>query len=412
MNTLVTNIGRLIVRAAAKNLEIYDDAALLIEDGKIVAAGFRSEVERLAHSADIFDARKRLVTPGLIDAHAHLVFAGNRANEFQMRSEGATYEEIAASGGGILSTVKATRAATEDDLVALGKKRIDWMVRNGTTRIEAKTGYGLDIESELKCLRAIARIEKETGVSISKTLLALHAVPPEFAGNKNGYVQYALNEILPAAMALEDSARPQWVDIFFENDYFDHEDARRLATAAMQYGLGLKMHVDQLSDGNGAALAAELGAVSADHLENSNVLGIEALAKSGTVPILLPASVFCLGKSKYPDARRMLDAGLPTVLASDFNPGSSPTPSLPFAMSLGCTQMKMTPMEALAGCTVHAAKSLGLTAKVGSLEPGKSADLVIWDCDDEREIPYWVGAPVVHQTWIGGVAWQLEKLDT
>ncbi len=404
MKTLVTNIGRLVVRASAKNHEAYNGAALLIEDGKVVASGTRSDVEALAKDAEIVDAGQRLVTPGLIDAHTHLVFGGNRANEFETRSQGATYEEIAASGGGILSTVAATRTASEDDLVALGKKLIDWMFKCGTTRIEAKTGYGLDIESELKCLRAIARIEKETGVSISKTLLALHAVPPEFAGNKNGYVQYALNEILPAAMALEDSARPQWVDVFVEKNYFDPEDARVLARAAKQFGLGLRMHVDQLSDGNGAFLASELGAISADHLEHTNETGIQALAKSGTVPILLPASVFCLGKSKYPDARRMLDVGLPVALATDFNPGSSPTPSLPFAMFLACAQMMMTPMEALAGCTVHAARSLGTSSEVGSLEMGMKADFVIWDCEDEREIPFWVGAPVVHQTWIGGMA--------
>ncbi len=375
----LTNCGEVLTNAG----EALHGASVLFSSGRVVdvttgapPAGF-----------ELVDVGGRAVTPGLVDAHTHAVFAGSRANEFEMRAKGATYQEIAAAGGGIISTVRAVRELDGDQLFEVSKKHAEWMLNCGTTTAEIKSGYGLATLHELKMLDVVRRLGEETALDTVGTFLGAHAVPPEFVGNKKGYLDLVVDEMLPLVVStgVADS-----VDIFVEEGYFDADDARRLAGTL---ALPLRMHVDQFSSG-GAQLAAELGAATADHLEQTGPEGIEALADARVVPVLLPASVFCLGLKKYPDARRMLDFGMPVVLATDFNPGSSPTPSLPFVMSLACIQMGMTPMEALCGCTVNAAKALG-RGDIGVLAPGAKADAVVWDTDDLREIPYLAAAPLV-----------------
>lgn len=345
------------------------------------------------------DLGGRLVLPGFVDAHTHLVFGGSRAHEFERRCGGATYEEIAAAGGGIRSTVAHTRACDSDALFNSGRRNAEWMLAGGTTTAEAKSGYGLSESDEIAILKAIRRVGEETPLRTVGTFLGLHAVPPEFHGDKAGYVAHVCDDLVPL-IASKGLAR--YVDAFVEEGYFTPEDARRLASAARSHGLGLRLHVDQLTNSGGAALAAELGAVTADHMEQTDATGIAAMAAAGVMPVLLPASVFALGKKKYPDARAMIAAGLPVVLATDFNPGSSPTPSMPFVMSLGCIQMAMTAAEAIVASTINPAYSLGLGSELGSLEAGKRADFVVFDLEDPKELPYWIAAPIVHAVYVGG----------
>lgn len=402
MTTVITGASQIVTMAgptkrrgpAMNDIGIINKGALAFRDGRILAVGSYTEVMRAAGpKAKKIKLNGHLVTPGLIDAHTHPVFGGNRANEFAMRAAGRTYQEIVAGGGGIRSTVKATRKVSGGELNDTTWLNLFYMCRCGTTVAEAKSGYGLDLETELKILEIIVNYSP----LLIPTFLGLHAVPPEFEGNKSGYVDYVINEMLPAV-----ASKVRYVDAFIEQNYFSHEDATRLVREAKRYGLKARLHVDQLTDGGGAALAAELGCLTADHLEQTGEAGIKALAASETWPVLLPASVFGLGLSRYPDARAMIDAGLPVVLATDFNPGSSPTTSLPFVMSLACTQMKLTPAEALTACTIHAAGSLEIDSHCGSLEPGKRANFVIYQAEDYREIPYWMGMETVLETWIDG----------
>lgn len=402
MRLLVENIGALStpVLTGSKAYEwtsSHGDFALAANEGIIEYVGTR---DGISGSFDhVVDAGKRLVTPGLIDAHTHPAFGGNRCGEFEMRSQGATYEEVAEAGGGIRSSMRSTRILGESELLGQLRKHAGWFLANGTTTVEAKTGYGLDFGSEMASLNAIAALSAEGPLRIHPTLLALHSVPPDFEGRKAEYVELVVQELLPTAAH---SGLVEWTDIFVEKGYFEAADAELLAASARECGVGLRAHVDQLHDSGGAALAAELGFDTADHLENSSFDGIRVLAKSGAIPILLPASVYALGKSRYPDARFMLELGMPVVLATDFNPGSSPTPSLPFVMNLACVEMKMSPKECWLAVTAHAALSLKAQHSVGRLERGLSADFVIWDADDDREIPYWIGAPLVNRVFIGG----------
>ena len=377
----LTNCGQILTMSGRR---IVENGTILISDGKIVT------VEQGGPPPDVepIDMMGLVITPGLIDSHTHTVFAGSRAHEYEMRCTGATYERIAAEGGGILSTVKAVRETDEEILKAEGLNWIGIMLAHGTTTLEVKSGYGLDLESELKMLRAIKSLDSESPATVKATFLGAHSVPPEFKGRKDDYLNHVLTDMIPEVSQLNLATS---ADMFVEQNYFDAEDATRLARTAREFGLDLRLHVDQLTDGEGAELAARLGAKTADHLEQTGSKGIKAMANAGTIPVLLPGSVFGLGLNKYPDARAMLDAGLPVVLATDFNPGSSPTPSLQMAMSLACVHMGMTPYEAFEACTCNAAQALGMESKIGKIEPGYQADLAVWGATDYREVPYFFG---------------------
>jgi imidazolonepropionase len=381
-------------------LGIIENAALLIEDGVIVSAGSYSELKnKIPPHAKVIDAQRRCVTPGFIDAHTHLVFAGNRAAEFEQRIAGATYQQIAAAGGGILRTVALTRAATEDELLNSARHHRDWMLRSGTTTIEAKSGYGLDHATELKMLRVLRRLDEEGPVHIVPTLLAAHTVPPEFAAHREDYVRWVTAELIPE-VASANLAR--FCDAFCDDHAFTVDETRAVLTAARNHGLGLRIHAEQFRPGTGAALAVELGAVTADHLETVTEETLCQLRDAGVQPVLLPGSVFALARTNYPPARTMIEMGLGIVLATDFNPGSSPVPSMPFMLSLACLQMKLSPAEALAAATFNAACSLGLGETIGSLEAGKQADFLIHEFSDYRELAYFIAAPNRPRVFIAG----------
>ncbi len=409
MPTVIVNIGQLVtlagparprVSAELRDLGIVESAALLIEGSKIAAVGTDAEIRRSAvPGAEVIDAEGRSVTPGFVDAHTHLVFAGNRAAEFEQRIAGATYQQIAAAGGGILRTVALTRAASEDDLLAAARRHRDWMMRTGTTTMEAKSGYGLDRETELKMLRVIQRLNDDGPTQVVPTLLAAHTVPPEFKDRRAEYVRFIAEELIPEVAA---AGLARYCDAFCDDHAFTVEETRTVLMAAKRYGLGLRVHAEQFRAGTGAALAAELGAATADHLETVTEETLLALREAQVQPILLPGSVFALSRTNYPPARKMIDQGLAIVLATDFNPGSSPVPSMPFILSLACLEMRLSPAEALSAATINAAWSLGLGDRVGSLEPGKQADFLIHEFTDYRELAYFVAAPNRPRVFIAG----------
>jgi len=378
-------------------LGIIRGGGLLIRDGKIDIVGPSDEIEKKAGDAEIIDLGGRLVLPGFVDAHTHLVFGGNRLDDFERRARGETYEQIAKAGGGIWSTVEKTRAASEADLFAYAKKHAEWLLRCGTTTVEAKSGYGLTLEDELKILRVMRRLNKETHLEVVSTFLGAHAVPHEVSPEE--YVNLVIDEMLPR-VAKEKLA--EFCDVFCERGYFDIEQSRKIFTAAKKLGLKLRGHVEQLTNSGGAKLMAELEATTADHLEKTDEQGIAALKSANVQPVLLPGSVYALGSISYPRAREMINAGLAVVLATDFNPGSSPTPSVPMILSLACTQMKMSPAEAIAASTINAAYSLNRGDKIGSLEPGKLANFSIFDYEDYRELAYWFGFSRAHSVYVKG----------
>jgi imidazolonepropionase len=381
-------------------LSIIPDGALLVRDGTIAAVGTSGEIARqIPGDAEVVDASNSVVLPGFVDAHAHPVFAGDRVDEFEMRAQGATYEEIAASGGGIRSTVRKTRAASEEELLAQAKKPAAWFLKGGTTTVEAKSGYGLTMDDELKMLRVIRRLNTETPLEFVPTFLGAHAIPDEFEKAPEQYVALVIHKMLPR-VAEEQLAES--CDVFCERGYFDITESERILRAAQEYGLRLRMHVDQLTNSGGAFLAARLRAATADHLEQVNAAEIAALAEAGVQPVLLPGSVYSLGKTRYPPAREMIEAGLAVVLATDFNPGSSPTPSMPMVLSLAATQMKMTPAEGLTAATINAAYSLNRGDRIGSLEIGKLANFALYDCEDYREIAYYFGVSQTHSVYVRG----------
>ena len=356
---------------------------------RIEAAGRRKQIEDLIDGdCEVIDAGHRVVMPGFVDAHTHPVFAGNRANEFEQRTAGATYRELAARGGGIRSTVRATRNASISELVKIGKHYGEWFLRGGTTTVEAKSGYGLTIEDELKILRAIKRLDEETPLNYVPTFLGAHDIPFEYKSRRHMYVNLVINEMLPR---VAEEKLAEYCDVFCETDVFTTEETWQILSAARCHGLGLRLHADQLSLSGGAKLAAELNAATADHLEHTDTEGIQALKAAKVQPVLLPGAVYALGSNRYPPARQMIDAGLAVVLATDFNPGSSPTPSMTAILSIAYTQMKMTPAEAVTASTINAAYSLGRGDEIGSLEKGKRADFVIHDVSDYREFAYWFG---------------------
>jgi imidazolonepropionase len=399
---LVTLAGPRRPRAGAemRELSIVEDGAMLVRGESIERVGTRAEVEPfIGADCRVVDAGGRVVLPGFVDAHAHPVFAGNRADEFERRAEGMTYQEIAAAGGGILSTVRRTRAASEDELLSAALARERWFLRTGTTTVEAKSGYGLTVEDELKMLRVVRRLNAEGNLAYVPTFLGAHEVPEEFRARREEYVDLVVEEMLPRVAA---ERLAEFCDVFCEARVFTVEESRRVLAAARARGLGLRVHADQLSPSGGALLAAELRAKTADHLEHTDARGVAALRSAGVQPVLLPGSSYALGSARYPAARAMIEAGLPVVLATDFNPGSSPTPSMTMILSLASTHMKMTPAEALAAATVNAAHSLGRGDLAGSLEEGKRADFVIHDCEDYRELAYFFGVEHARAVFVGG----------
>jgi imidazolonepropionase len=385
------------VGSELSELAVVHDGGMLVHDGVIVAIGSSAEIEKNAGDSDIIDAGGRVVLPGFIDAHAHPVFAGNRLDDFERRSRGETYEQIAAAGGGIRSTVEKTRAASETELLNQAKTHANWFLKCGTTTVEAKSGYGLTLEDEVKMLRVIRRLNKETQIEFIPTFLGAHAVPRECRVDE--YVDLVINEMLPRVVS---EKLAEFCDVFCDRGYFDIEQSRKILTAAKELGLKLRIHADQLTNSGGAKLAAELEATTADHLEKTDEQGIAAMKSAGVQPVLLPGSVYALGSTSYPRAREMIEAGLAVVIATDFNPGSSPSPSMPMMLSLACTQMKMLPAEAITASTINAAYSLNRGDKIGSLEQGKLGNFSIFDCEDYREIAYWFGFPETHSVYVRG----------
>jgi imidazolonepropionase len=386
-----------------RELSIAAYGAMLVVGERIAKVGSRGEIESLIETSggdcEIIDVGGRVVMPGFVDAHTHPVFAGTRTCEFEERAGGTTYGEIAARGGGIQATVRATRAATLDELVRVGRRYADWFLRTGTTTVEAKSGYGLTLEDELKILRAIKRLDEETPLHYVPTFLGAHDIPPEYKSRREQYVSLLIDEMLPRVTR---EKLAEFCDVFCEDRVFTTDESWRILSAARCHGLGLRIHADQLSLSGGAKLAAELGTVTADHLEHTDAEGIAALKATGVQPVLLPGSVYALGSSRYPAAREMIDAGLPVVLATDFNPGSSPTPSMTMILSLASTHMKMTPAEGIAAATINAAYSLNRGEQIGSLEADKIADFVIHDCDDYRESAYFFGIEHAWKVFAGG----------
>ncbi len=372
-----------------RELSIVADGAMLVVGERIAKVGSREAIKPLIGAdCKIIDAGGRVVMPGFVDAHTHPVFAGTRTGEFEERARGSTYQEIAVCGGGIQSTVRATREATLEELVRAGKRYADWFLRTGTTTVEAKSGYGLTLEDELKILGAIQRLNSETKLRYVPTFLGAHDIPPEYKSRREQYVSLIVDEMLPRVTR---EKLAEYCDVFCEDKVFTNGEAWKLLSAARCHGLGLRVHADQLSLSGGAKLAAELGTVTADHLEHTDSEGIAALRLAGVQPVLLPGSVYALGSSRYPAAREMIDAGLAVVLATDFNPGSSPTPSMPMILSLASTHMRMTPAESITASTINAAYTLNRGDQIGSLEPGKIADFVIHDCGDYRDLAYFFG---------------------
>jgi imidazolonepropionase len=376
-----------------------DDGAIAVAGDRIAWIGKRRDLPTFEGAA-VHDAEGCLITPGLIDCHTHLVFAGDRSGEFELRLCGASYEEIARQGGGIRASVASTRAATEAELHAVSLRRLRRLVAGGVTTVEIKSGYGLDLDTEMKMLRVARRLGAELPVTVTTSFLGAHAVPPEFAGRQRDYVDLVAGPMLEriAGEGLADA-----VDVFAERIAFTPQETARIFTAARERGLPVKLHADQLSDQGGAALAARFGALSADHLEHANAAGIAAMAASGTVAVLLPAAFYFLRETRLPPIDLLRRHGVPIALASDCNPGSSPLLSPLLVLNMACTLFRMTPEEALAGVTRNAARALGLQDR-GVLAPGLLADLALWEVDRPAELAYWIGAEPLRRVVKAGIA--------
>lgn len=384
----------------AAGLGIVEKGAVIARDGLIIYAGAEADMPAAAgQGAEVVDCQGRWITPGLIDCHTHLVYAGNRANEFEMRLAGATYEEVARAGGGIVSSVKSLRAANEDELVAETLPRLDALLAEGVTTVEVKSGYGLDADNEKKSLRAARRLADERPITVRATCLAAHALPPEAKGDKDAFIDLVAGTILPqvAAEKLADA-----VDGFCEGIAFSPEQMARVFDKAKALGLPVKLHADQLSNLHGAALAARYGALSADHLEYTDEEGAAAMAKAGTVATILPGAYYFIRETKKPPVELFRRDGVKMAVATDSNPGTSPLTSLLLTMNMAATLFGMTVDECLAGVTREAARALGLLGQTGTLEAGKSADLAIWDIERPAELVYRMGFNPLHaRIWRG-----------
>jgi imidazolonepropionase len=385
---LLTDARIATMRAGAADYGVIEDGAIAISNGKIAWIGPKSGLpDNAAASNRSLDGR--WVTPALIDCHTHLIFAGDRSGEFEERLRGASYEDITRAGGGIMSTVRATRDASADALYAAALPRVQALAAEGVGTIEIKSGYGLNIESELKMLSVARQLGEATDVTIRTTLLAAHTVPPEYRDNADGYIDLICNELLPEVVAgnLADA-----MDAYCESIAFSQEQVARLFERAAALNLPVKLHADQLSDGGGAALAARFDALSADHLEYTSAAGVNAMAEAGAVAVLLPGAFLTLGETQLPPINTLREKNVPIAIASDCNPGTSPICSLRSAMMLATRLFRLTPEECLAGSTRVAARALGLDDR-GTLEAGKRADIAIWNISHPRELAYWIGTP-------------------
>ncbi len=383
------------VASSMRSLAIISGGSIAAFDGRIVVIGKTHEVRgrvRLTPNAEVIDAKGKVVLPGFVDSHTHLVFAGSREREFIQRAEGKTYLEILGSGGGILSTVKATRDAAHSHLLSLGIENLDIMMCHGTTTVEIKSGYGLSVDEELKILRIIKELDKLHPVDIVSTFMGAHAVSAEYAGDAEGYVQHVINDMLPA---VKDENLAEFCDVFCEKGVFSVDQSRRILEAGLAFGLLPRIHADELGSSGGAELAAEIGAVSAEHLLYASEEGIRKMAEAGVTATLLPATSFTLGLGRYADARAFIQAGCPVALATDFNPGTSPTLSMQFVMNVAALGMKLHPAEIICASTINAACGLNRGNLIGSLEVGKAADMVVLDVDTYLKIPYKPGTNIV-----------------
>ncbi|TPQ31908.1 imidazolonepropionase [Bradyrhizobium guangdongense] len=388
-----------LMRQDAADLGTVEDGVIAARDGRIVFAGPRADFASDADAAERIDCAGRWITPGLVDCHTHLVYGGNRAHEFELRLKGASYEEIARAGGGIVSTVAATRKASEAELVAGALPRLNALIAEGVTTIEIKSGYGLDTETEMRQLAAARALGRDRKVTVKTSFLGAHALPTEAGGDKDRYIDLVCKEMLPAVAkaGLADA-----VDAFMEGIAFSGEQTALVFEAGRALGLPVKLHADQLSNLGGAALAAKFSALSADHLEHTDAAGAAAMAKAGTVAVLLPGAFYFIRETQKPPVELFREHGVHTALATDCNPGSSPITSLLLAMNMGATLFRMTVAECLAGVTREGARALGVLAETGTLEPGKWCDLAIWDIERPAELVYRIGFNPLHaRVWRG-----------
>lgn len=395
---LWTNARIATMREDLAGLGLIDNGAIAMRDGRIVFAGAMADLGDIRADERI-DCQQRWITPGLIDPHTHLIFGGNRAREFEMRLAGASYEEIARAGGGIVSTMRDTRAASEAELVASALPRLDALIAEGVTTIEIKSGYGLTLDDEMKMLRAARKLGERRNIGIRTTFLGAHALPPEYRDDPDAYVDLVCNVMIPAVAGegLADA-----VDAFCEGIGFTRDQVARIFDTAKRHGRPVKLHAEQLSNLHGSALAAEYGALSADHLEYLDDAGIAAMARAGTVATLLPGAFYFVRETKLPPVQALRDAGVPIALATDCNPGTSPLTSLLLVMNMGATLFHLTVDECLLGVTRHAARALGMSDRVGTIEVGKQCDLAIWDIDSPADLVYRMGFNPLHaRIWSG-----------
>ncbi|HEX8442277.1 MAG TPA: imidazolonepropionase [Allosphingosinicella sp.] len=383
--------------AVGRPFGAIEDAAVAIQDGRIVRVGRRVEMAGM-RARSIESLGGAWVTPGLVDCHTHLVFGGNRAGEWEQRLGGADYEEIARAGGGIMFTVRATRGSSSGELIASARERLRALMGSGVTTVEIKSGYGLDTATELRMLNAVKALAGSEPVRIVPTLLALHALPPEYTDRRAEYVQMVIDEMLPAAVGSVHA-----VDAFCETIAFTRGEVETLFKAATVLGLPVKLHADQLSNSGGAALAARYGALSADHLEHADEEGVAGMAEAGTVAVLLPGAYHALSETQRPPVDLLRSHGVPIAIGSDCNPGTSPVLSAPMMLNMACTLFRLTPEEALAGMTREGARALGLQDEIGTITPGKSADLCVWRVSGPAELAYWIGLPGPEKRIVAGL---------
>jgi imidazolonepropionase len=396
--------------AEMKELGIVEGGAVAVEDGRIAAVGSRAELTRRYRRARVIDCDRGVLTPALVDSHTHAVFGAPRSAEHELRAAGMDYMQIARQGGGIHASVRDARARSETELLALARTRVARLAAYGVGTIEIKSGYGLTLDEELKLLRVVRRLAKDLPVRLVPTFLGAHEIPQEYrepAGRRREYIDLIIRDMIPGVAA---ERLALFADVFCEQGVYTADESREILTAARTAGLGLKLHADELTASGGAELAAQMGATSADHLAAISEAGVRALAGAGTVATLLPATMLFLGKQAQAPARRLINTGIPVALATDFNPGTSPTVGLPLILTLGVSLLRLSAAEVLVAATVNGAAALGLANRVGQIAPGFAADLALFDARDYRELPYWLGARLCRGLWTGGKACDLHDL--